>query len=474
MPDDKNQEIDPITSLIAELNDPEAEEEEFRNDFFQGLSGRRKKAAFTLTLVWGVTIGLHLFSWSIFLVAMLGIFITIQALRLMLANPESDNFTPFSEIEELPFVSLLVSAKNEEQVIGKLVKMLLNIKYPHDRYELWIVDDNSNDRTGKILDQLALEHPQLNVLHRDSLAKGGKSGALNQAYALSKGDIIAVFDADAIIPENLLQEVVPLFEVEKMGAVQVRKAVSNASENFWTLGQKVEMALDSYFQRQRINTGGIGELRGNGQFVRRSALDSCGGWNEETITDDLDLTIRLHLDGWDIEILEHPAVEEEGVKSAIALWHQRSRWAEGGYQRYFDYWRFILSNRLSWSKKFDLIFFFMVQYIFPTAAIPDLLMVVTRHRLPLVAPLSSLTLILAFWGMFTGLKRSQPDKPFNLKNITIGIAQSFLGMIYMVHWFIVMPITTGRISFRQKRLKWVKTVHEGSAEDNLELGLTKS
>jgi 1,2-diacylglycerol 3-beta-glucosyltransferase len=72
------------------------------------------------------------------------------------------------------------------------------------------------------------------------------------------------------------------------------------------------MALDAYVQQQRIAFGGIGELRGNGQFVRRTALERCGGWNEETITDDLDLTFRLHLDQWDIEILTCAAVEEEG------------------------------------------------------------------------------------------------------------------------------------------------------------------
>lgn len=264
----------------------------------------------------------------------------------------------------------------------------------------------------------------------------------------------------------------PLFQQEKIGAVQVRKAISNYDENFWTQGQSVEMALDSYFQQQRITCGGIGELRGNGQFVRRSALMSCGGWNEETITDDLDLTIRLHLDNWDISILEHPAVQEEGVKKAIALWHQRSRWAEGGYQRYLDYWRFILSNRLNWRKKFDLYYFFLIQYIFPTATIPDLMMVLTRHRLPLIAPLTSLTLVLAFWGMFTGLKRTNTNPHLSLSEGVKIFGQSILGMVYMTHWFLVMPVTTARMSIRQKRLKWVKTVHEGNT-DNLELGLVE-
>ena len=89
-----------------------------------------------------------------------------------------------------------------------------------------------------------------------------------------------------------------------------------------------EMALDTFIQQQRIAIGGIGELRGNGQFVRRAALERCGGWNEQTITDDLDLTIRLHLDKWDIQFLDFPPVEEEGVTTALALWHQRNRWGE--------------------------------------------------------------------------------------------------------------------------------------------------
>jgi 1,2-diacylglycerol 3-beta-glucosyltransferase len=82
----------------------------------------------------------------------------------------------------------------------------------------------------------------------------------------------------------------------------------------------------------------------NGQFVRRSALNRCGGWNEQTITDDLDLTIRLHIDNWKINVLNFPAVAEEGVTTAIALWHQRNRSAEGGFQRYLDYWKAILKS----------------------------------------------------------------------------------------------------------------------------------
>ncbi len=463
---------DLITSIIDEFSNPELEEEEFKNDFFLGFEGRRKKAALALSLIWLITITLHLIPMGWLVVMLLAIFILVQALRLLFSSPltisSSVEVKP-NKINTLPKISLLVAAKNEAPVISKLVAMLSELDYPQELYEFWVINDNSNDRTGEILDKLTQKYPQLNVLHRDSQARGGKSGALNQVLALTNGDLIGVFDADAIVSQDLLLQVVPLFATENIGAIQVRKAISNQNENFWTKGQSAEMALDSYFQQQRISCGGIGELRGNGQFVRRQALESCGGWNEETITDDLDLTIRLHLDDWDIGILPAPAVEEEGVKGAIALWHQRSRWAEGGYQRYLDYWRFILGTSLNWRKKFDLFYFFLIQYLLPTASIPDLLMVIIKHDLPLVAPLTTITVSVGFWGMFSGLKRSSNSKQLSWFEQIKLLSQSLLGMIYMTHWLIVMPITTLRMSIRQKRLKWVKTVHEGSSEDNLEL-----
>ena len=167
----------------------------------------------------------------------------------------------------------------------------------------------------------------------------------------------------------------PCLTIKNVGAVQVRKAIVNRAKNLWTRGQQAEMALDSYFQQQRIAVGGIGELRGNGQFVRRQALEQCGGWNEETITDDLDLTMRIHFSGWDIHLLLHPPVGEEGVERPLALWHQRNRWAEGGYQRYLDYWR-LIAKKASLFRLKPLICsrFWLIQYGLPTVAFPDFMM----------------------------------------------------------------------------------------------------
>jgi 1,2-diacylglycerol 3-beta-glucosyltransferase len=460
--------LDPINSLLAELSDPEVAEEEFRENFFRGLAGRRQKAAFLLTTIWLTVIVLHLVSWGIWLVWGFTSLAGMQILRYLFAkldyvpNPLTDE-----RLADAPLVSLLVAAKNEEVVISSLVAMLCNLDYPADKYEIWAIDDRSTDNTPAILDRLATEYPQLKVVHRAANAGGGKSGALNQVIPQTFGDIIGVFDADAKVSPDLLRRVVPLFDHTQMGAVQVRKAIANSEENFWTKGQAAEMALDSYVQQQRIAVGGIGELRGNGQFVSRKALHSCGGWNEETITDDLDLTVRLHLDNWKIGFLLTPPVLEEGVTKASSLWHQRNRWAEGGYQRYLDYWRYIFRTPMGFGKRIDLLCWMLLQYIVPAANVPDGIIAIARHRLPILSPVTALLFAWGFVGMFRGLVRVQNASGKPVMPVIFKIAgQSLRGLVYMLHWQIVMFSVTARMSIRPKRLKWVKTVHEGSASLN--------
>ena len=461
---ESDSEFNPINSLLSELSDPEIAEEEFREDFFQGLAGRRQKAAFLLMAIWIATIALHLVSWGEWLVLAVVLLVGVQILRYLFTASEA---TPSALSADLfptaPKVSLLIAAKNEEAVISNLISMLCNLDYPVDKYEIWAIDDRSTDNTPIILDRLAAEYPQLKVVHRAANASGGKSGALNQVIPQTFGDIIGVFDADAKVPPDLLRKVVPLFAKPEIGAIQVRKEIANSAENFWTKGQAVEMALDSYVQQQRIAVGGIGELRGNGQFVNRTALYSCGGWNEETITDDLDITIRLHLDNWKIGFLLEPAVLEEGVTRASSLWHQRNRWAEGGYQRYLDYWRYIFGKPMGFGKRIDLLCWMLLQYILPAANVPDGIMAIARHRLPLLSPITALLFTWGFIGMFKGLVRIQmASGKLNLSSLFSIVGQSIRGIIYMAHWQIVMSSVTARMSVRPKRLKWVKTVHEGT------------
>jgi 1,2-diacylglycerol 3-beta-glucosyltransferase len=439
----------------------ERDETELGNTLNPKSEMRRLKAAIALALIYSSVLVLHLSTWGVYVVIGLFSLMTVHAVRLLAPTSKKAQILELNQVE-LPMISLLVAAKNEEAVIANLVHGLCQIDYDPNRLEIWVIDDNSSDRTPAILGRLQQKYQQLKVFKRGKDAKGGKSGALNQVLPLTKGEIIGVFDADAQVPDNVLRSLLPLFQKPQIGAVQLRKAIANAADNFWTKGQAAEMALDIFFQDRRNQVGGIGELRGNGQFVRRSALISCGGWNEQTITDDLDLTIRLHLDGWDIGCLIHPAVNEEGVINLKQLWHQRNRWAEGGYQRYLDYGSLIITNRMGWSKTFDLVVFLLIQYVLPTAMIPDLIGAIALHKRPLLTPILTLTTILSTIGMAAGVRQSYRSSLFST------LVQTLRGAVYMLHWIPVMVSVTLRMAIRPKQLKWVKTIHQGLG-DNLGL-----
>ncbi|MEM6752669.1 MAG: glycosyltransferase family 2 protein [Cyanobacteria bacterium P01_C01_bin.38] len=460
-PEKDYNELDSLNSMFADMSANLELEEQKSPELTvpSRFQGRRRKAAVVLTMVWSGTIALHLVSWGSLFVLGLATVVGLHSLIIVFTKPRH---VDDQKIDDLPFVSLLVAAKNEELVISNLVNNLCNLDYPSSGYEVWIVDDNSSDKTPQLLYELADKYENLKVFRRKPGATGGKSGALNQVLPLTKGEVVAVFDADAQVSSDVLLRTIPLFQRETVGAVQLRKEIANASTNFLTKGQMAEMAVDTFFQQKRSLKNGIGELRGNGQFVRRKALYSCGGWNEETITDDLDLTLRLHLDKWDIECVFFPVVKEEGVTSAVSLWHQRNRWAEGGYQRYLDYWDLILRNRMGKWKTFEvLINFVLIQYIIPTAAIPDLLMAIARHRMPILSPLTGMTVTVSCLGIFAGLKRIHKNKSLKTYAYLMLLLQSLRGVLFMFHWIVVISSTTARMSVLPKRLKWVKTLRQG-------------
>jgi len=222
--------------------------------------------------------------------------------------------------------------------------------------------------------------------------------------------------------------------------------------------QAMEMAMDAVIQRGRLASGGVAELRGNGQLINRKVLQACGDFNEKTITDDLDLSFRFLLTRSPIVIMWDPPVQEEAVESISALFRQRKRWAEGGLQRFFDYWPLLISKRLSNFKKFDLACFFLLQYVLPVVSFIDFIVSIILFKMPLYWPLSIVAFgisSLAYWKGCSG-KSEGPRLP----------SPSFINIlgatIYLAHWFIVIPFIVLKMSLFRKSLIWDKTNHVGS------------
>ena len=362
--------------------------------------------------------------------------------------------------DRLPSLDVVVAARDEEGVVTRLVERLQSLRYPGDRLSTWVIDDGSLDRTPQLLDQLAKQHPGLNVIHRPRNAGGGKSGALNTALAQLRGEWLLVLDADAQLQEDLLERLVPYALDGGWSAVQLRKAVVDADSNWLTRSQAMEMALDAVIQDGRLAGGGVAELRGNGQLIRRSVLEESGGFNEDTVTDDLDLSFRLPTHGALVGMLWDPPVQEEAVPGLKALWKQRQRWAEGGLQRFFDYWPTLTSTQLTLRQRWDLACFFLLQYGLPVVSFADLGTSVISRSTPTYWPLSIVAFSIsgvAYWRGCRG-RHEGPAIP------RPGVWHLLVAIAYLSHWFVVIPWVTVRMALLPKRLVWAKTSHSGEQQ----------
>jgi 1,2-diacylglycerol 3-beta-glucosyltransferase len=364
---------------------------------------------------------------------------------------------PLQDGAAWPAVDLVVAARDEEAVIARLVERLARVRYPEGLMRFWVVDDGSEDRTPELLAGLQARTPQLQVLRRNRDAGGGKSGALNTLLPQLQGRWLMVLDADADLQPDVLERLIPFAEQGGWSAVQLRKAVVNADVNWLARAQAMEMALDAVIQSGRLASGGVAELRGNGQLLRREAVLSCEGFNEATVTDDLDLSFRMLVNRQPVGILWDPPVHEEAVTTLGALWRQRQRWAEGGLQRFFDYWPSLTAPDLGARRQLDLAAFFLLQYALPVMAVADLLGALLTRTAPAIWPLSFVAFGLSGGAILVGCRRPGEGPPLPAMhplNLALGIA-------YLGHWFVVIPYTSLRMALLPKRLVWAKTLHVG-------------
>jgi len=259
-------------------------------------------------------------------------------LRYELGQPRSP------QLRSCPMVSIVVPCFNEEPNISETFGHLLKMEYPN--YEIIAVNDGSKDRTGPLLDEMALQHRRLRVVHH--AVNQGKSIALNTAAYLARSEFIIGIDGDALLDHRAIPWFLRHFERSpRVGAVTGNPRIRTRSTLLGRLQVGEFSSMVGLIKRaQRVFYRRIFTACGVITAFRRSALHDVGYWSPDMLTEDMDMTWKLQIYGWEVLFEPNALAWILMPETLQGLWKQRLRWAMGGLQiisRYrpmFRYWCF--------------------------------------------------------------------------------------------------------------------------------------
>ena len=265
---------------------------------------------------------------------------------------------PYIDIDtaDWPPVTVLVAAHNEEKVIANVLSALMEVRYPKDRLLVVPVNDRSVDKTREIIDRFVETHPgRIRPFHRTT-GKGGKAAALKDAMELVETEVILIFDADYIPGSGLIKQLVAPFFDPEVGGVMGRVVPLNVGTNLLTRLLDLERSGGYQVDQQaRMNLRLVPQHGGTVAGMRLSALREIGGWNDNSLTEDTDLTYRLLLAGWKTVYQNRSECYEEVPETWPVRIRQIMRWAKGHNQALVNYGvRLLFGNHLAtWRERLD-------------------------------------------------------------------------------------------------------------------------
>jgi len=284
-------------------------------------------------------------NWMFFFAIALGVIRALGMTALALfADRDEDMQPPADDIAEgetplRPLVSVIIPAFNEERVIESSVRRILASDY--HQIEVIVADDGSKDRTSEIVAASFGDEPRVRLM---TMVNGGKARALNRAMLAAKGDIIVALDADTQFEPETIARLVRWFGREDVGAVAGNAKVGN-KVNIVTRWQAVEYITAQNIERRALTRfDAIMVVPGAVGAWRRKALEDVGGYPEDTLAEDQDLTIAIQRHGWKIAYDEDAVAWTEAPETLRALGKQRFRWAYGTLQCLWKH-RSVLSER---------------------------------------------------------------------------------------------------------------------------------
>ncbi len=236
-------------------------------------------------------------------------------------------------LDDPPVVTIQLPIFNERYVAERLIDNIVEMDYPNDRLEIQVLDDSTDDTielTRKKVEEYQQKGFNIKLYHRVN-RQGYKAGALKDALPYAKGEFIAIFDADFLPNPDFLKVTLPHFNKEKVGVVQTRW--EHINEDYSVLTRLQALQLNVHFrveQKGREAGNCLLQFNGTAGVWRRKTIEDAGGWEADTLTEDLDLSYRAQLKGWKIIFLEEIGAPAELPAEINGLKSQQFRWMKGG------------------------------------------------------------------------------------------------------------------------------------------------
>ena len=260
--------------------------------------------------------------------------------------------------QDLPQVTIQLPVYNERYVIRRLLKSVCALDYPKDRLEIQVLDDSTDD-TAEIASRLVTHYQEqgLSIAHIRRVSRQGfKAGALKEGMEKARGEFLAIFDADFVPPPDFLRKTIPYFCNPQVGMVQARWDHTNP--NFSLLTRAQSIGIDGHFsieQGARAWSGLFLNFNGTAGIWRRQAILDAGGWQSDTLTEDMDLSYRAQLAGWQLKYILEVSCPAELPAQVAGFKSQQFRWAKGSIQTARKIIPTILRSRFSWFAKYQAI-----------------------------------------------------------------------------------------------------------------------
>jgi len=284
---------------------------------------------------------------------------------------------PAGKLEAWPAVTIQLPIYNEMYVADRLIDAVCQIDYPRELLEIQVLDD-STDETQSVAEQAvrrnAARGVDITFIHRTDRS-GYKAGALEAALKVAKGEFVAIFDADFIPTPDFLMRTVPFFTDPKVAMVQARWGHINQDYSLLTKIQSI--LLDGHFVLEhggRNRAGLFFNFNGTAGIWRRTAITDAGGWQHDTLTEDLDLSYRAQLRGWRFIFLPDLIAPAEVPVEMNSFKSQQHRWAKGSIQTCLKLLPRILRSNVPLHVKTEAFFHLTANFNYPLMCVLSVLM----------------------------------------------------------------------------------------------------